>query len=252
VRPPEDDVVFVTVMSKVKDVVLLLPEVSLIDPDATVMTAVPPVDGEAVNVAVYVVPLPEKLLSVPNFADTSEAANVVTDSLTVNVTVEVDPEATEAGLALMDTVGAPVSYVIDSVLLAVLLLPAVSVNVVPAIEMEPVPEFVFVVGVNTTEYTVDDVVVSVPIFPPVTVMSSTAKLDDASDSVNVMVSVWPDVRVPDPARVMVAVGTKVSYAMDRVLLAVLPLPAVSVKVAPATEMDPVPEFVFVVGVKTTE
>jgi hypothetical protein len=149
----------------------------------------PPVDGEAVNVAVYVVPLPEKLLSVPNFADTSEAANVVTDSLTVKVTVEVEPEVTEAGLALMDTVGAPVSYVIDNVLLAVLPLPAVSVNVAPAIEMEPVPELMFVVGVNTTEYTVDDVVVSVPILPPVTVMSPTAKFADASDNVKVSVSV---------------------------------------------------------------
>jgi hypothetical protein len=79
------------------------------DPDATVMTAVPPVDGDAVNVAVYVVPLPEKLVRVPNLAVTSEAENVVTDSLTVNVTVVVEPDATEAGLAPIDTVGAPVS-----------------------------------------------------------------------------------------------------------------------------------------------
>ena len=44
-------------------------------------------------------------------------------------------------------------------------------------------------GVNTTEYTVDDVVVSVPMLPPETVMSSAAKVDDASESVKVMVSV---------------------------------------------------------------
>jgi hypothetical protein len=189
VRPPDDDEVFVTVMLNVNAEVLVFVFASVIDPDATVMTAVPPVDGEAVNVAVYVFPLPEKLLSVPNFADTSEAVNVVTDSLTVNVTVEVESDVTEAGLALIDTVGAPVSYVIDSALLAVLLLPAVSVNVAPATEMEPVPELMFVVGVNTTEYTVDDVVVSVPIVPPVTVMSSAAKVDDASDNVKVIVSV---------------------------------------------------------------
>jgi hypothetical protein len=85
-----------------------------------------------------------------------------------------------------------------------------SVKVAPETEILPVPEFVFVVGVNTAEYTVDDVVVSVPIEPPATVMSPTAKLDDVSESVNVMVSVWPDLREPDPARVMVTMGAAVS------------------------------------------
>ena len=72
---------------------------------------------------------------------------------------------------------------------AVLSLPTVSVNVAPATEMEPVPDCVLVVGVNTTEYTVEEVVVSVPMVPPATVMSSAAKVEDASESVNVMVSV---------------------------------------------------------------
>jgi hypothetical protein len=57
---------------------------------------------------------------------------------------------------------------------------------------------------------VEDVVVSVPILPPERVMSPAAKLDEASDSVNVMVSVWPDLREPDPARVMVTMGAAVS------------------------------------------
>jgi hypothetical protein len=96
---------------------------------------------------------------------------------------------------------------IDRVLLAVLSLPVASANVAPATEIDPVPDCVFVVGVNTTEYTVDDVVVSVPIEPPATVMSPTAKFEDASDSVNVTVSVWPDFKVPEPAREMVTVGT---------------------------------------------
>lgn len=61
-------------------------------------------------------------------------------------------------------------------------------------------------GVNTTEYTVDDVVVSVPMLPPETVMSSAAKVDDASESVKVMVSVCPDLSDPDPAREIVTVG----------------------------------------------
>ncbi len=91
-----------------------------------------------------------------------------------------------------------------------LLLPGVSVNLAPATETEPVPDCVFVVGVNTTEYTVDDVVVRVPILPPVTVMSSAAKSDEASDSVNVTVSVWPDFTDPVPARVMATVGATAS------------------------------------------
>ena len=181
--------VFVTVMLKINADVFAFVFASVIDPDATVMTAVPPVDGEAVNVAVYVVPLPVNPVSVPSVAETSVEVNVVVDSLTVKVTVVVDPELTEDGLALIDTVGAPVSYEIEVVLLAVLLLPAVSVNREVTTERVPVPEFVLVVGVNTAEYTVDDVVVRVPMLPPVTVMSSAAKVDDASDSVKVIVSV---------------------------------------------------------------
>ena len=64
-----------------------------------------------------------------------------------------------------------------------------SVNLVLATERAPVPAFVLAVGVNTTEYTVEDVVVSAPIVPPVKVMSSAAKVDEASESVKVIVSV---------------------------------------------------------------
>jgi hypothetical protein len=181
--------VFVTVKSKVNAVVFAFVFASVIDPEATVMTAVPPVDGEAVKVAVYVVPLPAKFEREPKVDDTSALVNVVTDSVTVNVTVLVAPDDMEAGFALIDTVGRAVSYEIDVVLLTVLLLPAVSVNREVTTERVPVPEFVLVVGVNAAEYTVDDVVVRVPMLPPVTVMSSAVKLDDASDSVKVIVSV---------------------------------------------------------------
>ncbi len=88
--------------------------------------------------------------------------------------------------------------------------------------------------------------------PPETVMSPTAKVEEASESVNVMVSVWPDLSDPEPARVMVTVGARVSYEIDRAVDAALLLAAASVKVAPATEMLPVPELVFAVGVNTTE
>ena len=212
--------VFVIVMLKVNADVFAFVFASVIDPEATVMTAVPPVDGEAVKVAVYVVPLPVKPVSVPSDADTSVEVNVVVDSLTVKVTVVVDPEVTEGGLALIDTVGRAVSYEIDVVLLAVLLLPAVSVNREVTTERVPVPEFVLVVGVNTAEYTVDDVVVRVPILPPATVMSSAAKEDDASDSVKVIVSVWPTVSNAEPARVKVTVGAVVSTSITTAVLEV--------------------------------
>ena len=46
--------------------------------------------------------------------------------------------------------------------------------------------------------------------PPETVMSPTAKSVAASDSVKVMVSVWPDLSVPEPVRVSDTVGARVS------------------------------------------
>ena len=128
-------------------------------------------------------------MRVPNRADTSASVNVVVASLTLKVTVVAEPEVNDAGLALIETVGAAVSYEMLNVLEAVLLLPMVSVNLAPATEIEPVPDCVLAVGVKTAEYTVEDVVVSVPMLPPETVMSSAANVDDASDKVKVMVSV---------------------------------------------------------------
>ena len=95
-------------------------------------------------------------------------------------------------------------------MLAVFSLPMPSVNVEPATEMDPVPDAVFAVGVNTTVYTVDDVEVNEESVPSDTVMSPTTKFVDASDSANVVTTVWPDLRDPDPARVMVTIGAAVS------------------------------------------
>ena len=96
------------------------PAASVIDPAATVMTAEPPVDRDGVKVAVYVVPEPEKLVSVPNVAVTSSAVKVVMDSLTVKVTVEVwaVADATDDGDTAMDTDGGVESIVIVAVLAA--------------------------------------------------------------------------------------------------------------------------------------
>lgn len=100
-------------MLRVNADVVVLPTASSKEPDATVMTAVPPDDRDDVNVAVYEVPLPENPVSDPRVADTSAEVKLVVDSLTVNVTVVVAPEVTEVGLAVMVTVGAVVSIVME-------------------------------------------------------------------------------------------------------------------------------------------
>ena len=51
-------------------------------------------------------------------------------------------------------------------------------------------------------------------------MSPTAKSDDASESVNVMVSVWPDLSVPDPVRASDTVGAVVSMLTTSAVLEV--------------------------------
>lgn len=98
---------------------------------------------------------------------------------------------------------------------AVFEFPAVSVNVAPATEMDPDPDCVSAVGVNTTEYAVEDVVVSGPMVPPVTVMSSAANVVDASDRVKVIVSVCPALSGPVADRVKVTVGVVVSIVTAR-------------------------------------
>jgi hypothetical protein len=62
-----------------------------------------------VNIAVYVVPLPEKLLSVPKVAETSDALNVVVDSVDENVIVDDAPDASVEGFELTVITGGVVS-----------------------------------------------------------------------------------------------------------------------------------------------
>ena len=97
----------------------------------------------------------------------------------------------------------------DSVLDAVLPLDAASVNTPSAIEIEPVPDCVAAVGVKVAVYEVPLPVNPLKV-PPDTVTSVEMKFVEVSDSVNVMVSVWPDRKDVDPARVMVTVGTSPS------------------------------------------
>ena len=145
----------------------------------------------------------------PKRAVTSDSVNVVVDSLTLKVTVVVEPDVNDVEIALMETVGAPVSYEMLNVLDAVLLLPAVSVNRAPATEMEPVPDCVLADGVKVAEYEVP--LPEKPLMaPPVTVISVEMKFVEDSESVKVIVSESPDFRVPEPERVIETVGTTVS------------------------------------------
>jgi hypothetical protein len=109
VRPPVDDEVFDTVMLPVVADAFIFPNASANEPEATVTTAVPPLVGDAVNVAVYVVPLPEKLLRVPRVTETSDALNVVVDSLDEKVIVDVPPDASVEGFGLTVITGGVVS-----------------------------------------------------------------------------------------------------------------------------------------------
>jgi hypothetical protein len=97
----------------------------------------------------------------------------------------------------------------DNAVLAELLLPTVSVKVEPPTEMDPVPELVLVVGVNVAVYEVP-LPEKLLIDPPDTLTSVEMKFAEDSESVNVIVSVSPDFNEPDPARVMVTVGARVS------------------------------------------
>jgi hypothetical protein len=85
--------------------------------------------------------------------------------------------------------------------------------------------------------------------PPVTETSPVAKFDDASDNVTVNVDVSPDFNETELAEIE-TVGACVSYVIVVAELAVLPFPAASVNVPSATETEPVPLCVFVVGVNT--
>lgn len=109
VRPPDDDAVLVTVMLRVNAEVFAFVAESLNDPDATVMTAVPPDVGEPVNVAVYVVPVPESADSVPSVTVMSSRVKVDVVSLAVKVMVDVPPDETDVEVALIAIVGAAVS-----------------------------------------------------------------------------------------------------------------------------------------------
>jgi len=141
----------------------------------------------------------------------SAAVKVLDASESVKVMVSVWPDRSVVDPArVMVTVGSRVSKGIDKVFDAVLSLPAESVNLAAATERVPVPDSVSAVGVNRTVYAVEEMVVSALMLPPVTVMSSTVKVEDASDSVKVMVWFALTPIGVEYERETVAVGTSVS------------------------------------------
>ena len=139
-------------MDDVELAVFVFPAASANAPIATEIAPVPDcVLAVGVNTAVYTVDdVADIDASVPPVAVASPVTKFVDGSDKVNVNVELSPDFNEAELAAIETVGACVSYVIDVVELAVLLLPAASVNAPLATDTEPEPLCVFTVGVNIT------------------------------------------------------------------------------------------------------
>jgi hypothetical protein len=141
---------------------------------------------------------------------TSPTTKSVEASDNVIVNTEVSPDFKVDLLAVIElTEGTCVSYVIVVVELAVLLFPAVSVNLSAATDTEPEPLCVFAVGVNTTVYDVPETAVNDDRVPPLNVMSPSTKFVEVSDRVNVNVEVSPDFNV-DALAAIETVGACVS------------------------------------------
>jgi hypothetical protein len=144
-RPPDEAEVLLTVISPVNAEVFAFPLASVNEPDATVTTAVPPTDDDAVNAALYDVLLADwKLLSVPSVVLTSARTKFDVTSEMVNVTVDVPPEFTELGFALTVTVGTT---------------PSITIAFAPAILLAPlgtVVEVIALPAVSLTETIVND------------------------------------------------------------------------------------------------
>ena len=94
----------------------------------------------------------------------------------------------ESSARAAGAVGAAVSYVIASEVLAEFPLPAASVNAPPATDNDAVPD-AFAVGVKVAVNTVADVEANPDNDPPDTETSPTTKSADDSDRVNVTVDV---------------------------------------------------------------
>jgi hypothetical protein len=108
---------------------LTLPAASLNVPLATVITPLAELPAVGVNVAPYVVPLPEKLLSVPPVTEISLWAKSVADSLSLNVRVAACPDPSAVLLLEITMVGGVVSPArVTELLATAFVLPAASLK----------------------------------------------------------------------------------------------------------------------------
>ena len=191
-------------------------------------------------------PDPAKLDMVPPTVVISLALKSETASLSVKVMVAVSPDFKAEVEELMVMVGATVSTVMEIVLEAVLLLPALSVKV-PAATLKVASVVLLLVGVKVAVYVKPDPA-KLESAPPITVILEEIKaVEAASLRVKVRVAVWPEFKAV-LSELMVMVGAMVSTVMEIVLEAVLGLPALSVKV-PAATLKVAVAVVFAVGVK---
>ena len=126
----------------------------------------------ATNVARTVVGVVELSLTT-----TVEPTSAVPDSVGVASFVKTGDTPLTTG-----TAGAEVSKVSDSVDVAVLVFPAVSVNAPPAIESDADPPLMPTAGVKTNVYCVDETATKVPSDPPVIVTSVKINVEEGSES----------------------------------------------------------------------
>jgi hypothetical protein len=209
-------------------------------PAPTEIDAVPDELDVGVNVAVYVVPEPLKPDNAPPETVTSPTRKSVEVLDNVNVKTSVLPTPNEPEpLREIETVGTTVSYAMLSAVLAVFPFAAASVNTPAPTEIDAVPDELDV-GVNVAVYVVPEPLKPDNV-PPETVTSLSIKFVEFSDNVNVSTSGEATPSDPEPLRAMEIVGTTVSYAILRAVLAVFAFAAASVNTPAPTEIDAVPD-----------
>ena len=211
------------VQEKVFETVLLFPYASVNVSAATLIVQAPSVVG--VNVALYVVPEPEKLDNEPFETVISPTTKLVVVSLDVNtiaIVASLDVSPLDTVDEVIVIVGDVPSYVQEKLLDALLLLPLASVNVEAPTLIVQAPS---VVGVNVALYVVPEPE-KLDKAPFVTDTSPTTKLVVASLDVNTIAivasfDVSPLVTVDE---VIVIVGDVVSHIQVNVFETVLLFP----------------------------
>jgi len=198
--------------------------------------------------------LASKLLREPPITVTSSAVKSVTASEITKSTSAVSPTLSRDVLVDNVTVGAVRSTVLIRMVTTsalLLVLPAESEKLPAATATVPVVS-VCAAGTKTAVYSVGLLAVKFVSSPPFALRSSTPKSSELSDSVTVMVSVVPGVRVlPLPLVARATVGAWVSTAIGMLAPSLLVVPAASLKAPAATETPP-SVVVSGVGVKMAE